>query len=965
MNINDIQLFKKPDYNINITPTYDKLNNPKISTKTNYEKFGNKNTVLYDQKKKHKKKIILDVKKENKLLIGTAGIRNELVKQAKINHIDNQFNQLIQVNNNINSKQKFIYNQSICSKLLKNCIIEYDLSNIGVNINNKILEIKIYSNLDYDINIKLCVDNNEIPKSNILLNKNWITINYIDPKIYKNPKILTLDIDGNINIRGIYCNVLDEENIVTDNINLSNNISNKLNIYKKDKISNICIGIIADNFTYENINYLFNTIYIKPESQLDDINIDLLLCESAWAGIDESWRDQIYTNKPGHKIINIIDQCKRKSIPTIFYAKEDPIFFDGFKNCSILFDLVITTAQECVEKYRQLGCKNIIVTTFLVNPIIHNPIRTTPIINKISFPGSYYKFLENRSNVMNIILDNFCSKNLDIYDRKYLHNKATYQIKKLQVNKALCEFPEKYNSMIKPGLTYSQVITSVYKQYKCILNINTISDSQSMFSRRVMEVAACGTNIISNYSLGMAKIFSNHIHYLNEKNKYKFDKNFCEIPNINIKIYEITHMNYTYKHLFRKIFDIFGMDISLDNKICILTNYDTMIDTKIKTAFSVFYNSNEKVINTFDWILCLNKNKYFYTENFVNKILLPTEYVDENITISRDNNIFKFNVKNTDPDTFLLNTKKILNQSYLFDNIKNNFSINNIYDPLRENCFDHTQYIPNELNELLIKVDNTKTQIIIMCQWNRIENLENIIINLNSQSFQDIHLYIWNNNFKKRNLISQIINNKVQNFNISWFDCEENIGGFGRFIMAKYLLDNKNIPDGKEHLSVPFHAMSKVTSSSSDIIFIDDDQILKDTVIFELVKMKKNNCGFHWSGRKFYKNKNYWDSWSNIFSNSKIENYNFLDYGGTGTMIIDSKIFRDQSFYYINKKYLFIEDLWMSYFSIKYYNYKLYNCSSLGVSTIQDNKDNSLNKNIINLKNEFLTMLRTFGEWNV
>jgi hypothetical protein len=47
----------------------------------------------------------------------------------------------------------------------------------------------------------------------------------------------------------------------------------------------------------------------------------------------------------------------------------------------------------------------------------------------------------------------------------------------------------------------------VYKKYDIFLNVNTVKDSPTMFSRRVFELLACGVNVISNYSLGISDFF--------------------------------------------------------------------------------------------------------------------------------------------------------------------------------------------------------------------------------------------------------------------------------------------------------------------------------------------------------------------------------------------------------------------------------------------------------------------------
>ena len=411
MEINTIDFFKKPKINNNRENSIDKLKM--------IDKFNTKNVNLYITRKS---KVKLENNNytvtPNKVIFGLDGLKKELEIKKELNKKT--------TDQNINGKQKIKYNSNICSINLKDSIIEFDLPQVS---SDKLIEVRIYSNMDKNINITLLVDNKLIPKSELLLNRNWVTINYIDPEIYIDPKILTLEYQNTLNIKGIYCTIINKDKILTDNINLSCVLTNKTKVYKNTKNTELTIGLITDNFTFENINYLFKTVYISSKDDIKKLNFDILFCESAWGGIDESWRDQIYTynSKPdiNYYITNLVNECKKRKIPTVFYAKEDPIFFDGFKQCSLLFDLVITTASECIPKYKLLGCKNVISTTFLINPIIHNPIKTN-VLEKVVFPGSYYSFLDDRCDIMKNILDNISHTfDFEIYDRQYLHNKAT------------------------------------------------------------------------------------------------------------------------------------------------------------------------------------------------------------------------------------------------------------------------------------------------------------------------------------------------------------------------------------------------------------------------------------------------------------------------------------------------------------------------------------------------------------
>lgn len=57
------------------------------------------------------------------------------------------------------------------------------------------------------------------------------------------------------------------------------------------------------------------------------------------------------------------------------------------------------------------------------------------------------------------------------------------------------KFPEQFQSDIIGELNYTDMIKA-YKFYKVFLNVNSTKDSPTMFSRRVFELLASGTNVL-------------------------------------------------------------------------------------------------------------------------------------------------------------------------------------------------------------------------------------------------------------------------------------------------------------------------------------------------------------------------------------------------------------------------------------------------------------------------------------
>jgi hypothetical protein len=87
--------------------------------------------------------------------------------------------------------------------------------------------------------------------------------------------------------------------------------------------------------------------------------------------------------------------------------------------------------------------------------------------------------------------------NLEIFDRNYNPDKSI---------RSDFEFPEEFDAHVIGSLPYHELVKK-YKEYKVFLNVNSIIDSKTMFSRRVFELLACGTPVISTPALGIEETF--------------------------------------------------------------------------------------------------------------------------------------------------------------------------------------------------------------------------------------------------------------------------------------------------------------------------------------------------------------------------------------------------------------------------------------------------------------------------
>jgi len=238
--------------------------------------------------------------------------------------------------------------------------------------------------------------------------------------------------------------------------------------------------------------------------RLEDRRPDLLIVESAWAGNTGSWQYQVasYAHPDSiglPKLTELVEWCRREEVPTVFWNKEDPVHFNRFKDASSLFDHVFTTDERCLERYRELRPDRpgrVETLPFAAQPKIHNPVApSSPRRSAPCFAGTYYRDRHpGRRQDLEMLLDAARPFGLVIYDRTHGSPSAAFG------------FPERFLEHVEGGLTYEDTL-SAYKSFELFLNVNSVVKSQSMFSRRVFELLACDTPVVSTPSVGLERTF--------------------------------------------------------------------------------------------------------------------------------------------------------------------------------------------------------------------------------------------------------------------------------------------------------------------------------------------------------------------------------------------------------------------------------------------------------------------------
>jgi spore maturation protein CgeB len=271
--------------------------------------------------------------------------------------------------------------------------------------------------------------------------------------------------------------------------------------------------VILDEFTMGCLAPECEMLTFRPDNwlqKLDPHRPGALFVESAWRGNEGAWLYRVakYPRNMGNELAELLQWAKQHDIPSVFWNKEDPVHFERFIERAKLFSHVFTTDADCIPRYReQVGHDRVFALPFAAQPVIHNPIHDSPRTGAVCFAGTYYgNRHEQRQVDMDYVLRPAIPFGLEIYDRQYgLSGKGADAYR----------FPDIYQSSIKGRLDYEDMVRA-YRNYRVFLNVNSVKQSPTMFSRRVFELLACGTPVVSTYSRGIVDLLGEDVVFITE-----------------------------------------------------------------------------------------------------------------------------------------------------------------------------------------------------------------------------------------------------------------------------------------------------------------------------------------------------------------------------------------------------------------------------------------------------------------
>ena len=252
-------------------------------------------------------------------------------------------------------------------------------------------------------------------------------------------------------------------------------------------------------FTITPFNYRWVLKYKSP---------NFLFVESAWKGWKNKWKFRIaaYTDYPKRNndtLARVVEYAKNLGIPTVFWSKEDSIHFERFIDSAKLFDHVFTVDENAIPRYKEVMGADASVhpLMFGIQPNLHNFTGFNYKHNRANFVGSYNTHAhDKRRERQEMLFDSAInSLGLTVVDRNSEQKSSNYR------------YPKLGGMDIKPAVSYGGT-AQIYKDYLVSLNVNTVDDSPSMFSRRLVEIIACGGIAVTTPAESVDRLFKDYCH---------------------------------------------------------------------------------------------------------------------------------------------------------------------------------------------------------------------------------------------------------------------------------------------------------------------------------------------------------------------------------------------------------------------------------------------------------------------
>lgn len=324
------------------------------------------------------------------------------------------------------------------------------------------------------------------------------------------------------------------------------------------------IALVADPLTRNCLEPECEFVDVTPDNYknvLINFKPDFLFFESVWHGNNDTWRFKV-ASYPWHKFrsnkaVNLLTRYAQSlHIPTVFWNKEDRVHYERFIDSASLFDIVLTVDENCLPRYRERLGPNVKlgVIPFAIQPTFHFPSPNLPNIRRASFVGSYSHHIHDARKLwQETMFKSSQSLGLTVYDRNSDRKAEHYRYQPMQWMD------------VRPCITNPQT-ADIYREYAVSLNVNTVDDSPTMFSRRLIEIVACGGFAVTNPSPSADRYFKDYVQVVHNEEECREVLNRVARDGLSkidrdraLAGAEYVLQNHTWAHRLKQIAEIVGL----------------------------------------------------------------------------------------------------------------------------------------------------------------------------------------------------------------------------------------------------------------------------------------------------------------------------------------------------------------------------------------------------------------------
>ena len=266
------------------------------------------------------------------------------------------------------------------------------------------------------------------------------------------------------------------------------------------------IALIADELTRTCLRHRCQVRDVTPANYravFETWKPDLFFVESAWEGHSGSWKYGIasyadFPERTNGALAAAVACAGDRGIPALFWNKEDSAHFDRFIASARLFPQIFTVDSNCIARYGALTPPGTRVEAlmFAVEPAIHSPGARDYIYPSACFAGSYSRHVHERRRGWQDMMFGACRDlGLTVYDRNSTRRSGNYR------------YPDMPWIAVRPRVAHDRT-AQIYRDHMVALNVNTVEDSPTMFSRRLIESLACAAFTVTNPALSVDRLFA-------------------------------------------------------------------------------------------------------------------------------------------------------------------------------------------------------------------------------------------------------------------------------------------------------------------------------------------------------------------------------------------------------------------------------------------------------------------------